>query len=60
MNKIKKIRLQLGFKQFKIAEKLEMSTRHYARLENSERKPNDEELNKISEIFGCEITDLKD
>lgn len=60
MNKIKKIRLQLGFKQFKIAEKLGISTRHYARLENSERKPNNLELKKLSEIFRCEINDLKD
>lgn len=60
MNKIKQTRLNLGFKQFKVAERLGMSSRHYARLENSEREPKSLELEKLSNIFNCDAKDLKE
>lgn len=58
MNKIKSKRIELGYKQGKIAECLGISTRHYARVENDERKPNREELEKLSKKFECEIKEL--
>lgn len=60
MNKIKNKRLDLGFKQFKVAERLGISSRHYARLENSEREPKLLELEQLSIMFNCPISDLKE
>lgn len=60
MNAIKTMRLNAGYKQFKIAQKLGISIRHYARIENNERKPKKEELNKLTNIFNCSISDLQD
>ena len=53
MSKIKNKREKLGYKQYKIAERLGISTRHYARLENGERKAKDEEIKILANIFNC-------
>lgn len=58
MNRIKNKRKELGYKQYKIAERLGISTRHYARIENNERKPKDEEINLLSNIFNCSYDEL--
>ena len=57
--KIKEIRNQIGLKQYKVAEKLNISSRHYARLENHERKPSEKELIELAKIFNCKIEDLQ-
>lgn len=59
MSKIKNKRKELGYKQYKIAEKLGISTRHYARVENGERKARDEEINLLSNIFNCSSDELR-
>lgn len=59
MNLIKTKRLNLGYKQYKIAEMLNISTRHYARIENDERDPNKTELKQLCKIFKCSTSDLE-
>ena len=59
MNNIKAKRLQEGYKQYKIAQLLNISTRHYARLENDERFPKQSELIQLSKIFNCAEKELK-
>lgn len=58
MSKIKNKREKLGYKQYKIAERLGISTRHYARLENGEREAKDEEIKILANIFNCSPTEL--
>ena len=53
MTKLKQKRMELGYKQYKIAERLGISTRHYARAENGERLATDKELDVLSKIFKC-------
>lgn len=60
MNKIKSKRIELGYKQYKIAEMLGISTRHYARIENDERKARDNEINLLSNIFNCSTDELNE
>ena len=60
MNKIKTKRKKLGYKQYKIAERLGISTRHYARIENDERMAKDEEINLLSNIFNCSSDELRE
>lgn len=59
MNKIKSKRLEIGYKQYKIAEKLGISLRHYARLENNERMVKKEEIKLLAKIFNCTINELE-
>lgn len=58
MNRIKDKRVKLGYKQYKIAERLGISTRHYARLENGERKAKENEIKVLANIFNCSPTEL--
>lgn len=60
MTKIKQKRTELGYKQYKIAEYLRISTRHYARIENEERMPNDRELSVLAKLFDCSKKELED
>lgn len=60
MNLIKTKRLNLGYKQYKVAEMLNISSRHYARIENDEREPNKTELKQLCKIFGCSRKDLEE
>lgn len=57
-NKIKAKRIEVGYKQYKVAEMLGISTRHYARIENNERYPTKEELKQLSKIFKCKKSDI--
>lgn len=57
-NKIKEKRIEIGYKQYKVAEMLGISTRHYARIENNERLPTKEELKQLSKIFKCKKSDI--
>ncbi len=59
MTKLKKKRIKLGYKQYKVAEYLGISTRHYARAENGERKASDKEINILSQLFRCNPNELK-
>lgn len=58
MNRIKDKRVKLGYKQYKIAERLGISTRHYARLENGERKAKESEIKILANIFNCSPIEL--
>lgn len=58
-NNIKNIRTEIGYKQYKVAEKLGISTRHYARLENGERKARVTELLALSTVFNCTVEELE-
>ncbi len=60
MTKLKKKRIKLGYKQYKIAEYLGISTRHYARAENGERKVSGKEINILSKIFRCNPNELEE
>lgn len=60
MTKLKQKRIELGYKQYKIAERLGISTRHYARAENGERLATDKELDVLSKIFKCTLNELKE
>ena len=59
MNNIKTKRLEIGYKQYKIAQKLGISLRHYARLENNERMAKKDEIKLLAKIFNCTINDLE-
>lgn len=60
MTKLKKKRIQLGYKQYKIAEYLGISTRHYARAENGERKATDREIYTLSKLFNCKPKEIEE
>lgn len=60
MTKLKQKRIKLGYKQYKIAEYLGVSTRHYARAENGERQANDEEIKILSKLFKCKPDEIKE
>ena len=47
-------------KRTEIAEYLGISTRHYARIENEERMPNDRELSVLAKLFDCSKKELED
>lgn len=60
MTKLKQKRIELGYKQYKIAERLGISTRHYSRAENGERSATEKELGILSKIFKCNLNELKE
>ena len=55
MNRIKKIREELGLTQQELADKLDCAKSTIAMYENETRKPSLEILVKLSEIFNCSI-----
>ena len=55
MNRIKKIREELGLTQQELADKLDGAKSTVAMYENETRKPSLEILMKLSEIFNCSI-----
>ncbi|MGL5460247.1 MAG: helix-turn-helix transcriptional regulator [Cetobacterium sp.] len=57
-NKIKTKRIEVGYVQYKVAEMLGISTRHYARIENYERNPTEKEIRQLAKIFKCKKADL--
>lgn len=60
MTKLKQKRIELGYKQYKIAEYLGMSTRHYARAENGERQATDKEIYTLSKLFKCKPNEIEE
>lgn len=60
MTKLKKKRIELGYKQYKIAEYLRISTRHYARAENGERQATYREIEALSKLFNCKPNEIEE
>ncbi len=56
--KIRTVRESRNWSQEEMAEKLDMSTNGYSRIERGETKPTVQKLEKIAKIFGMDITEL--
>ncbi len=56
--KIRTVRESRNWSQEEMAEKLDMSTNGYSRIERGETKPTVQKLEKIAEIFGMDLIDL--
>lgn len=56
--KIKQLRESKNYTRELIAEKMGISDRTYAKIENGERLPSFEELEKLSQIFAIDSKDL--
>ena len=55
---LKRIRLEKGFTQMQIADKLGISVRTYQRIENNERKPSYDVIIKLQSLFNESIDKL--
>ena len=58
MNKIKQKRLEKGIMQRGVSKILNVSTKTYQRIENGQKIPSQEQLEKISNLFNCEKEEL--
>ncbi len=56
--KIRTVRESKSWSQEEMAEKLNMSTNGYARIERGETKPTIQKLEKIADTFGMDLVDL--
>ncbi len=59
LNKIKRAREKAKLTQAQVAEKVGMSTNHYAMFERGETSTTDENLFKIGEAVGIELVKIK-
>jgi len=53
IEKVKQKRIELGFTQLDLSQKLEMSDSFIAHVESRRAKYNINHLNEIAKIFGC-------
>lgn len=58
--RIRELRISKGIKQGELADLLNMERSNLTRIEGGKQRPNDDNLIKLSEIFGVEIKDIFD
>lgn len=58
MNMIRKKRLESGIMQRGVAKILGVSTKTYQRIENGQKIPTTDQVEKISNLFGCRKEEL--
>lgn len=58
--RIRELRISKGIKQGELADLLNMERSNLTRIESGKQRPNDDNLIKLSEIFGVEIKDIFD
>ena len=58
MNKLKVLRLRLGYSQSNVAKLAGLSTRTYLRVENGQHTPRISTKRKIAQALGAEIQQL--
>ena len=58
--RIRELRISKGIKQGELADLLNMERSNLTRIESGKQRPNDDNLIKLSEIFGVDIKDIFD
>lgn len=57
-NRLREVRTRLGYSQESVAYLIDMSLRHYIRIENGEVEPGVSKLRRLARLFGLTMDEL--
>jgi putative transcriptional regulator len=57
-NRLKVLRAERGWVQYDVAEKLGVNINRYWQIENDRTDPTDDELKKLTRIFGVDVAQI--